>query len=300
MKTVQHKQSSSLPAILLCSFLGATTLADAMADARPVMVITKPSATASSGHQHHGGHQQHGQQGAQSQPRARRRGAGKQLMLKNGEGAVIKFWAPDLSTTEVALEGNRFTTPKPTVDNYHTLVAERQVGDVKQAAIRYEYMRSRPSKESPSKLAAAQKTAFEIEPAPIPREHHRYMANKVWEFIVRFNGKPLSGIPVVLETSQGSRVEATSNDAGFVQFTIPDDFSDVKPGRRNNSPAELSLFAEYKTESTQYETTLSAAYFVDPNHWRSKGLGVAVAGLGLIAGGFIGGIGRSNKRGNKQ
>jgi len=294
MKTAQNKRPSSLPAILLCSFLGAAGMANAMANTR--MIITKPSATAGSEHQHHGSHQQ----GAQQQPRPRRRGAGKQLMLKNGEDAVVKFWAPDLSTQEVTLEENLFTTPKPAVDNYHALVAERQIGDVKQAAIRYAYMRSRPSKESPSKLAAAEKTELEIEPAPIPREHHRYMANKVWDFILRFQGKPLSGIPVVLETSLGSRLEATSNDAGFVQFIIPDDFSEVKPGRRKNPPAELSLFAEYKTETTRYETTLSAAYYVDPGHWQSKGLGVAVAGLGLLAGGFIGGIGRSNKRGKKQ
>jgi len=298
MKIVQHKRPSSLPAIVLCSFLGATTMVDAMADTNSRMIITKPSATASSGHQHHGGHQQRGQQ--EAQPRARRRGAGNQLMLKNGEGAVVKFWAPDLSTKEVTLEGSRFTTPKPAVDNYHALVAERQIDDLKQAAIRYAYMRGRPSKESPSKLAAAQKTALEIEPAPIPREHHRYMANKVWEFIVRFNGKPLSGTHVALETSHGSRVDAISNDAGLVRFTIPDDFSEVKPGRRKNPAAEFSLFTEYRTASTHYETTLSAAYYVDPDHWRSKGLGVAVAGLGLIAGGFIGGIGRSNKRGKKQ
>jgi len=300
MKIVQHKRSSSLPVVLLCSFLGATAMVDAMANTTPRMIITKPSAAASNEHQHHGGHQQHGQQGAQQQPRPRRRGAGKQLILKNGEGAVVKFWAPDLSTTEVALEGNRFTTPKPAVDNYHALIAEQQIGNLKQAAIRYMYMRGKPSKESPSKLAAAQKTELEIEPAPIPREHHRYMANKVWEFIVRFKGEPLSGIPVMLETSQGSRVEATSNDAGLVQFTIPDDFSEVKPGRRKNPAAELSLFAEYKTESAQYETTLSAAYHVDPDHWRSKGWGVAVAGLGLVVGGFVGGIGRGNKRGKKQ
>jgi len=296
MKAAQHKQLSPLPAILLCSFLGATGMVNAIASTTPKMTITKPSATANSGHQNHGGHQP----GTQPQPRSRRRGAGKQLILKNGEGAVVKFWAPDLSTQEVTLEGNRFTTPKSAVDNYHALVAERQSGDMKQAAIRYAYMRSRPSKESPSKLAAAQKTAFEIEPAPIPREHHRYMANKVWEFIIRFKGKPLSGIPVVLETNQGSRVEAISNDTGFVQFIIPDDFSEVKPGRRKNPPAEFSIFAEYKTESAQYETTLSAAYYVDPGHWKSKGLGAAVAGLGLVVGGFIGGIGRGNKRGNKQ
>jgi hypothetical protein len=113
------------------------------------------------------------------------------------------------------------------------------------------------------------------------------------------NAMPLSGIPVVLETTQGSRVEAVSDDSGLVQFTIPDDFSEVKPGRRKNPPAELSLFAEYKTEAARYETTLSAAYYVDPGHWRSKGLGAAVAGLGLLAGGFIGGIGRGNNRGRK-
>ncbi len=297
MKTIQQASMYSLSIMLLCGFLGAVAITpDAIANTAPRMKLTKPSATGG-GHQLHGG-QQHGKQGAQPQPR--RRGAGKQLLLENGEGATVEFWAPDLGFQEIKVEGGRFSIPKPAVDNYHAVVAERQQGDLKQAAVRYEYMRGKPSSESPSRLAAAQKTEFEIEPAPIPREHSRYMANKKWDFILRFKGKPLSGVPVVLETSQGSHIEAVSGDAGLVQFIIPDDFPEVKLGRRNNPPAELSLFAKYKAESTRYETTLSAAYYVDPGHWRSKGLGVAVAGLGLLAGGFIGGIGRSNKRGKKQ
>jgi len=297
MKSIWRESIYSLFAMLLCGFLGTAAMAsDAMANTTPWMKLTKPTA-AGGGHQRHGGQ---AQQGKQAQPQARRRGAGKQLVLENGEGATVQFWAPDLSSQEIKVEGGRFSIPKPAVDNYHAVVAERQQGDLKQAAVRYEYMRGKPSSESPSRLAAAQKTEFEIEPAPIPREHSRYIANKKWDFILRFKGKPLSGVPVVLETSQGSHIEAVSGDAGLVQFIIPDDFPEVKLGRRNNPPAELSLFAKYKAEPTRYETTLSAAYYVDPGHWRSKGLGVAVAGLGLLAGGFIGGIGRSNKRGKKQ
>jgi len=266
----------------------------ASVDAGPRMIITKPAATASGGHQHHG-HQpeQKAQQPAQPQPR--RRGGGKKLALVNGEGAVVKFWAPDLNRQEIVLEGDGFTIPKPAVDNYHAVVAERQQGNLKQAAIRYEYMRGRPSSESPSKLAGAQKTEFEIVPNPIPREHHRYMTDAKWEFIARFGGSSISGVRVTLETSHGSRVHGVTDEEGRVRFTIPDDFPGVKPGRRNNPSAELHVYAEHRKEKALYQTDLSAPYYVGAHHWTSTAQGLVFAGLGLLAGGLISAAGRRNE-----
>lgn len=291
MKTRRH---ASPPAILLpallCGLLGAAAMAgNAMANTSPRMMLTK-AGPAGGGHQHHG-HQASSTRGQQAQSQSRRRGGPKKLRLLNGEGASVVLWRPDLSIDPLMPTEDGVVEFKPKVDNYHAVVAERESGGVRRAAIRYEYLRGKPSPDSPSRLAAAYKTDLEIEPAPIPREHHRYMANKEWEFILRFQGKVLDGVPVVLETSHGSRVDVVTNEAGVARFTIPDDFTAVKAGRNNNPAAEFTVFSKYETGGMAYETVLSAPYFVDPGHWESRALGWAMASLGLLVGGFIGGIG---------
>ncbi|MFC1684429.1 hypothetical protein ACFL0R_03030 [Pseudomonadota bacterium] len=299
MKTRRHvRPPSALVPMLLCGFLGAAAMADnAMANINARMQLTKPAAAAGGGHQHHGhqpGQQAQGKAQPQQQAQPRRRGGGKKLQLVNGEGAVVKFWAPDLNSQEIVLEGDRFTIPKPAVDNYHAVVAERQQGNLKQAAIRYEYMRSRPSSESPSKLAGAQKTEFEIVPDPIPREHHRYMTDAKWEFIARLGNLPVSDVRVTLETSHGSRVHGMTDEEGRVRFTLPDDFPEVKSGRRKNPSAELHVYAEHRQDQTLYQTDLSAPYYVGAHHWTSTAQGLVFVGLGLLAGGLISAAGRRN------
>jgi hypothetical protein len=277
--------------MLLCCFLGALAMVNvAMASTAHRMVLTK-TGSAGGGHQHH----HHGQQAQpQQQPQPRRRGGPKKLQLVNGEDARVVLWRPDLSTDTLPLAQDGTVEFKPKVDNYHVVVAEREQGGVKQASIRYEYMRGRPSDQSPSKLAAAKKTAFEIEPSPIPREHHRYMTDVKWDFIVRFDGSPLSDVRVTMETSHGSKLHGMTDESGRVRFTIPDDFPSVKPGRRNNPAAELHVHAEYRQGQTLYQTDLSAPYYVGMHHWKSTLQGLVFAGLGLLAGGLISAAGRRN------
>jgi len=45
-----------------------------------------------------------------------------------------------------------------------------------------------------------------------------------------------------------------------------------------------------------YQTLLSAEYRVNPSHWQSFGLGATVTGIGMLAGLFIGRIGRTDSR----
>jgi len=177
--------------------------------------------------------------------------------------------------------------PPTGVDNYHAVVVERDWGDSVDAIVRYEYMRGKPSGESPRKLTSAVKTPVEMVPDPLPREHHRYYSRAEAAFILRYKDQLLANHPVMLQTSNGSSVNGMSDNNGRVVFQIPDDFSGVVPGERDRRGAELSISTEYQVDGVQYNSALTAEYRVSPEHWQSKPWGVAVAGIGFVFGGFL-------------
>jgi hypothetical protein len=216
-------------------------------------------------------------------------------MLMFGEGAVARLWKPDLTYEPLMIGNGGITLPSTGMGNYHALVVEQDWGDSKDYLIRYEYMRGKSSGFSPGKLTNAEKAPLEIIPDPIPREHYRYLSGYQWDFLVRYRGEAVADLPVVLETEFGSRLEGKSDAQGRVSFRLPDDFPEVKTGRRNNPPAELWLTARYNDGEVNYETRLSAPYHVNPAHWQSTGLAAAVFAFGLLAGGFIGRVRRANK-----
>lgn len=211
----------------------------------------------------------------------------KRLALSNADGAVVTLWKPDLGKRELEPKMGMITLPPTGVDNYHAIVVERDWGDSVDAIVRYEYMRGKPSGESPRKLTSAVKTPVEVVPDPLPREHHRYYSRAEAAFILRYRDQVLANHPVVLQTSNGSSVNGVSDSEGRVVFQIPDDFSDVVPGERDQRGAELSVSTEYQAEGVQYNSVLTAEYRVSPEHWQSKPWGVAVAGIGFVFGGFL-------------
>ncbi|RCX24724.1 hypothetical protein DFQ59_1169 [Thioalbus denitrificans] len=212
----------------------------------------------------------------------------KMLMLANADGARITYWKPDLTRMELSAEHGHLTLPPTGMDNYHALVVEQDWGPEKDTLIRYEYSFGKPSGHSPAELTAAVKTELEVVPDPIPREHYRYMAADRWSFLVRYQGQPLAGTPVLLATSQGSRLEAVTDAAGRVTFRLPDDFPEVEAGRENNTPAELSVTASHREDGLEFVTVLTAPYHADPAHWQSFPTGVAIAGAGFLVGGLVG------------
>lgn len=211
----------------------------------------------------------------------------KRLALSNADGAVITLWKPDLSKRVLESKMGVIALPPTGMDNYHAIVVERDWGNSLDAIVRYEYMRGKPSGESPQKLTAAIKTALEIVPDPIPREHHRYYSRAEAAFIVRYRDQLLANHPVVLQTSNGSSLNGMSDSNGRVVLRIPDDFSNVVPGERDRRAAELSISTEYQAEGVQYGSTLTAEYRVSPEHWQSKSWGMAVAAIGFVFGGFL-------------
>ncbi len=269
-----------LSALLLVPLTVLTPVAGIAAEGDPA-TAENPQQTSN------GGHHQH------------RRGP-KTIHLENVDNAVITFWNPDLSTQSLQAESGVITLPRTGVDSYHAVVVERNLGDKVDTLIRYEYLRGRPSKVSPSELAGARKTRFEIVPDPIPREHYHYHSNQTWGFILLQDGKPVGNTKVVLRTDHGSQAEGVTNQTGRVSLLIPDDFPDMQPGERDERSADFKVTAENQVNGIQYRTVLSADYRVNPAHWQSFGWGIAVTGIGFLVGGFIGRVKNNTKRGKNQ
>ncbi|MES9839104.1 MAG: hypothetical protein ABW134_00995 [Candidatus Thiodiazotropha endolucinida] len=217
----------------------------------------------------------------------------KRIVLENGDGAIITLWKPDLSTQQLTPDHNVVTILMTGIDNYHAIVAEKDWGDHKEAVIRYEYRFGRPRKQSPSQLVAKQKTEFERVPDPIPREHYRYHSLQSWNYLVRFNGRPVNDLEVVLNTANGTQLSSTTDSHGRVSFQIPDDFPDVIEGERDKRLGQFTVSSDFLQGGRRYTTQLNAEYRVNPAHWQSTRLGLLVVGIGFIAGGFLGRVKRS-------
>ncbi|MCP4994343.1 MAG: hypothetical protein GY934_11245 [Gammaproteobacteria bacterium] len=215
----------------------------------------------------------------------------KTVTLNNADGADIKLWLPDLSTLPVEAPMDQITLPSTGVDNYHALVATKNWGPEVEVVTRYEYLRGKPNGHSPLELVNAIKSELEVVPSPLPRDHYRYHSNQNWGFLVRYHGQPLPKIELQMETTNGSTLSSVTNEKGIAYFTLPDDFPDVVEGERDKRRADFSITATHQTSDVKYMTQLSAEYAINPSHWKSTGLGVTVAGIGLLIGGFIGRIG---------
>ena len=195
------------------------------------------------------------------------------------------LWKPDLQVKPIKPMRGQFPVRMTGMDNYHALVAEHRPDEnTLESAVRYLYLRGKPSGNSPSRVTGAVKTPFDIMPAPLPREHRRYHANHDAVFVLRFEGKPLANTPITLSTANGSNLQLVSDRVGAVRFTLPDDFVETKPGRKNNRPAEFVLTSKIERNGRTYRTSLSAPYHVDPGHWQSFELGLMVLGVGFVSG----------------
>ncbi|OOZ42366.1 hypothetical protein BOW53_00580 [Solemya pervernicosa gill symbiont] len=206
------------------------------------------------------------------------------LYLDDSEAAELQMWSSTLQLSELEQLEGKVELTKTGIDNYHAVLATRSSQTLHESALRYRYMRGKPSGHSPSELTALTKTPLEIVPDPLPREHWRYTGNQTANFTITFNGEPLAGAWVGLTSSNGTTLESTSDAEGSVSFPVPDDFSRVMPGHSNNPKGEFIVRTGHVDNGRLYRTNLTADYRVDPGHWQSNGVALFMLGGGFAAG----------------
>lgn len=215
-------------------------------------------------------------------------GRGPTLYLHDARAADTIMWSSNLERLNLPIKkSGKAALPRTGIDNYHVMIARRHNEKLHESAIRYLYRRGKPSGHSPSELTRLEKLPLEIVPDPLPREHRRYIGAKEEQFVVRFQGEPLAGVKVDLETTNGTQLEAKSDAKGRVRFAIPDDFSHVVPGRRNNPPAEMIVRTDHTGDGVLHRVNLSAPYYASPTNWKSFNAGLFMLGFGFFAGVLI-------------
>ena len=246
-------------------------------------VVSKPQSS-------NGGHAGH------QQSRSRE----KAFYLEDNQNSSVQYISPALEVLPLTAEekSNKYILPKTGMDNYHALVAERKTETTHESALRYPYMRGKPSGHSPDKLISDNKLPLEIVPEPMIREHWRFYSSNKHDYKILFEKKPLKDTWVILQTSNGSKMDAKTDSNGQVNFTLPEDFIDINPGRRANKPAEFILRTVHISDGMTYKTNFTAPYSVNPSHWKSNLGGILSLSVGFLSGIVI--MRRHNKKTNEE
>jgi hypothetical protein len=214
------------------------------------------------------------------------------IMPQNIVAGSIDAWSnnvkDDKAHRQLAMEMGGAMLDKPANGGFHWLSAREEQGDTVRIASTVQPFGERGAKD-PTAMFMQQKYELEIIPQPYPREHSRYRANEDWKFLVRYNGKPLSGQRVYLETSNGSMSEFISDAQGVLSIRVPDDFKaqeeSKQAGGHNHGgrpSAELVLATEYVDGGKSYLTAFNSSYGPNAFEQRSLAMGLGFTLLGMI------------------
>lgn len=225
-----------------------------------------------------GGHAGHG----------RDRGAQPFILKGDIDGVSLpeaELWLPTQVRRPLSVNADGKVAVKGTgIGSYHMLFARKQHDASNEVAMRYLHMQGRDTDVSPEELVTSPKAMLDITPDPLTREHQRYLSLKPANFVISYNGEPLAQQRVTLKTTNGSEIAALTDKSGRVSLELPDDFSDVQSGRSNNRPADFVVATSLERDGYSYQTTVSAAYYVNPSHWRSLSGGLLAMFAGVVSG----------------
>jgi hypothetical protein len=174
---------------------------------------------------------------------------------------------------------------KPESGGFHWLAAREEQGNKVLVASTVHSFGERGAKD-PTAMFMQQKHELEIIPQPFPREHSRYRAGESWKFLVRFNGHPLIGQKVVLETQNGSKAEWVSDEQGVLAVQLPDDFKSEEVPAANGGHgmpgADFVLVSEYTWGDKSYITAFNSSYGKNAFDKRSLAMGMGFVLFGMI------------------
>lgn len=182
----------------------------------------------------------------------------------------------------VAREQGRWMVVPDEGGGFHWIEAlQHQAGQVLRATTLWSFS---GKGSSPEKLLQRQAEGLEIRPLRVP-ERGGYRESSAWDFRVLFDGKPLAGHEVELQTENGSRQTFKSDPQGVVRIIFPRDFSaesiDPDQGAARTRKAYL-LVTNWQHEAVDYRSSFS--YFYTPDLMRERSV---VWGLGFMALGML-------------
>lgn len=189
-------------------------------------------------------------------------------------------------TYPVGPEGAKIEAAARKVGNYHWVVARQESdSEVRVASTVWYFSNPGPA---PTEMLKQAKHELEIVPNPLPREHSTYREAEKREFLVRWNGMPLAGKALTLETEFGSRSSYVTDTQGIATVLLPRDIREAK-GRAGEEAmmgpqrAKFVLGTEHEVDGKRYLTAFNYTYSPDPERTRSLAWGTAFGVIGMVA-----------------
>lgn len=213
------------------------------------------------------------------------------IVPQNIVAASIDVWSNNLKDgkahRQLMMEMGGAMLDKPANGGFHMLTAREEQANLVRVASAVYYNGERGA-ENPTAMFMRQKNELEVIPQPYPREHSRYRAGEDWKFLVRFNGQPLPGQKVYLETSNGSMAEFVADAQGVVTLHVPDDFKAEEESKaagghnHGRAGAEFVLATEHVDGGKTWLTAFNSSYGKNAYDQRSLALGLGFTLLGML------------------
>jgi len=214
-----------------------------------------------------------------------------QNIVANSIDAYSNNLKDDTGRRQLPLDMAGAKLDKPASGGFHWLSASEELGGRVLVASTVYSFGERGAKD-PTAMFMLQKHNLEIIPQPYPREHSRYRADENWKFLIRFNGQPLSGKTVVLETQNGTKSEFVSDAQGVVSVLLPDDFkSEPEKKEAAERPrgmmmgmqgVDFVLGTEHAEGEKSYLTAFNGSYGKNAYDKRSMAMGLGFTLLGMV------------------
>lgn len=167
--------------------------------------------------------------------------------------------------------------PDPKVGNYQWVVArESRQGERRLASTAWYVSNPGPA---PTRMQAESRPGLNVVPR-LPREHASYREGEKWDFAVRFDGQPVAGAVVKLETEFGTRTRAVAGEDGVATLVFPRDFDPARLAggeHGGRSAARFVVSSEFNKGDIRYVSAFNSTY--SPESGRSRNL---LAGAGFL------------------
>lgn len=181
-------------------------------------------------------------------------------------------------------DGTATITPvDPKLGNYHWLVArEHRPGEERTASTAWYVSNPGPA---PTRLLEEPRPGLAVVPY-LPREHGSYREGEKWNFQVRFDGQPVSGAVLNLETEFGTRTRGIADGNGWATLVFPRDFDPAQladSGHGARAGGRFVVSMEQEREGIRHVSAFNGTYAPDPGRSRDLATGAGFLLLGMAA-----------------
>jgi hypothetical protein len=208
------------------------------------------------------------------------------LRSPNSNASDLTVVGPDIAKPWAVQPKNdgKWTVKQPdaAAGGYHLLFVKDESATETRTASTLWMFQSKP--QSPEKMLANSRPGLEIQPLRLP-QFGGFREGQTGEFLIRFDGLPVAGASLTIDTENGSHETTLADGNGVARILFPRDFDPAvieKEGGAARARRSFVLGAELERNGIRHTTGLTLPYL--PDLMRERNL---MAGAGLFAFGML-------------